>query len=210
MGAGKSTLGAQVAERLGRPFVDIDTEIERRASASVSTIFATQGEVEFRAIEQRLACEVLDSEPAVVVSLGGGAPGLQQTTSKLRRAGADRAARRRRRRGVASRAAFGPTGRSPRPRRTFRPLYDQRRPFYERAADSARARCGRRRARGRGSPGRGRARSLGLAEHVLAAAEVRRRRARAPAPLRRTRNADPRDRPRGVGEDARDVRSPVA
>ena len=83
MGAGKSTLGAHVAKRLGRPFVDIDTEIERRASTSVSAIFATQGEVEFRAIEQRLASEVLDSDPPVVVSLGGGAPVSPQTTSKL-------------------------------------------------------------------------------------------------------------------------------
>ncbi len=134
MGAGKSTLGAHVAKRLGRPFVDIDTEIERRASTSVSAIFATQGEVEFRAIEQRLAGEVLDSDPPVVVSLGGGAPVSPQTTSKLGERAltvlldvdvdeAWRRARRSDRRPLAQSETI------------FRELYTQRQPFYERAAD---------------------------------------------------------------------------
>ncbi len=134
MGAGKSTLGARVAKRLGRPFVDLDTEIERRAAASVSTIFATRGEVEFRAIEQRLACEALDAEPAVVVSLGGGAPVSAQTTSKLAERAltvlvevdVDEAWRRARR---SDRRPLAET------ETTFRALYEQRRPLYERAAD---------------------------------------------------------------------------
>ena len=62
MGAGKSTLGRRVAARLARPFVDLDAEIERHAAASISTIFATRGEVEFRAIEEKLAREALDRQ----------------------------------------------------------------------------------------------------------------------------------------------------
>jgi shikimate kinase len=73
MGAGKSTLGRKVAQRLARPFVDLDTEIERHAAEPISTIFATRGEVEFRAIEEKLAREALDSAVPSVISLGGGA-----------------------------------------------------------------------------------------------------------------------------------------
>ena len=84
MGAGKTTLGDEVARRLGRRFVDLDAEIERHAAEPISTIFATRGEVEFRAIEEKLACEALDSAPPAVISLGGGAMVSKQTAAKLR------------------------------------------------------------------------------------------------------------------------------
>ena len=54
MGAGKSTVGREVAGRIGRPFVDLDEEIERSAAVSVSELFATRGEAGFRAVEQGL------------------------------------------------------------------------------------------------------------------------------------------------------------
>ncbi|HEU0303616.1 MAG TPA: bifunctional shikimate kinase/3-dehydroquinate synthase [Gaiellaceae bacterium] len=134
MGAGKSTLGREVARRLGRPFVDLDAEIERHASASISTIFATRGEVEFRAIEQKLACEALDSAAPTVISLGGGAMVSQQTARKLRERAltvlvdvdvdeAWRRARRSERRPLAQNEI------------AFRELYEQRKPLYEEAAD---------------------------------------------------------------------------
>jgi shikimate kinase len=48
MGAGKSTVGRRLAEKLGRAFYDSDTEIEKAAGLSVSDIFALHGEADFR------------------------------------------------------------------------------------------------------------------------------------------------------------------
>ncbi len=70
-GAGKSTLGRQVAKRLGRPFLDFDQEIERRTGLSVARIFAERGEAAFRALEVDLTRE-LAGAPPMVLSPGGG------------------------------------------------------------------------------------------------------------------------------------------
>ena len=51
MGAGKTTLGREVAARLGRPFLDLDQAIEERAGKSIPELFAERGEAAFRAIE---------------------------------------------------------------------------------------------------------------------------------------------------------------
>jgi len=48
MGTGKTAVGREVARRLGRPFVDMDAEIEARANKSVPRIFAEDGEAAFR------------------------------------------------------------------------------------------------------------------------------------------------------------------
>src|SRR5215207_8822569 len=56
-GVGKSTVGAAVAERLGRPFLDFDAEIERREGKSVADIFAERGEAAFRDLERALTEE---------------------------------------------------------------------------------------------------------------------------------------------------------
>lgn len=71
MGAGKSTVGRELARRLGRRFVDSDDEIERAAGASVAEIFAGEGEASFRRRE-REAVRALRGSGAVV-ALGGGA-----------------------------------------------------------------------------------------------------------------------------------------
>lgn len=70
-GVGKTTVGAGAAERLGRPFLDFDTEIERREGLSVAEIFATKGERYFRKLERLLTNELVH-EPAAVVTPGGG------------------------------------------------------------------------------------------------------------------------------------------
>lgn len=71
-GAGKSTVGRRAAERLHCEFVDTDALIEAAAGMSVSDIFVTLGEPEFRAMEERVIAEAL-KERAGIVSLGGGA-----------------------------------------------------------------------------------------------------------------------------------------
>ena len=71
-GSGKSTVGAQLAERLRLPFFDVDTEIERMHGKLVREIFADDGEEAFRAIEKDATLSLLVGDG--VVSLGGGAP----------------------------------------------------------------------------------------------------------------------------------------
>jgi shikimate kinase len=71
MGSGKSSLGRPVAEALGRPFFDTDTEVERRGRTIVD-FFAAGEEVAFRALEAQVVRELVDGPPAVL-ALGGGA-----------------------------------------------------------------------------------------------------------------------------------------
>jgi shikimate kinase len=70
-GAGKSTVGAGAARRLGVEFLDLDLEIERREGKSVSAIFAERGEGFFRACE-RAATEAVRSRPSLILAPGGG------------------------------------------------------------------------------------------------------------------------------------------
>lgn len=70
-GAGKSTAGKAVAERLGRTFVDLDREIERREQATVSELFAEKGEPYFRTKERELTQE-LAGQGNLVLAPGGG------------------------------------------------------------------------------------------------------------------------------------------
>lgn len=70
-GSGKSTIGAALAARLARPFLDFDVEIARRAGMSVPSIFATLGESHFRDQERLLTQEVADRAPMVLAPGGG-------------------------------------------------------------------------------------------------------------------------------------------
>ncbi|MGB2982336.1 MAG: 3-dehydroquinate synthase [Candidatus Bipolaricaulia bacterium] len=71
MGVGKSKVGASVADRLGRPFVDMDREIESRVCKSIADIFAQDGEDAFRNLEAEVCREVSDRD-GVVIATGGG------------------------------------------------------------------------------------------------------------------------------------------
>jgi shikimate kinase len=72
-GAGKSTVGAALAESLSLKFVDTDQLIQDKSGKSITDIFVVDGEPTFRAMELETLHEVLHLED-VVIGLGGGAP----------------------------------------------------------------------------------------------------------------------------------------
>jgi shikimate kinase len=72
MGAGKSSIGAAVADLLGFRFVDLDEEISKRLGTPIPDIFADRGEAAFRAVESDELARVSGLED-VVVATGGGA-----------------------------------------------------------------------------------------------------------------------------------------
>lgn len=71
-GSGKSTVGPALALRLGRPFTDVDSVIERVEARPISDIFVADGEPYFRDVERRETLAALAG--GGVVALGGGAP----------------------------------------------------------------------------------------------------------------------------------------
>ncbi|MBA3400805.1 MAG: bifunctional shikimate kinase/3-dehydroquinate synthase [Actinobacteria bacterium] len=83
MGAGKSTLGPELAERLGRPFVSVDGVVEERTGSTVAELFAERGQDAFRELEERIAVEILNRRLPSVVELGGGALGVEPTRIAL-------------------------------------------------------------------------------------------------------------------------------
>jgi shikimate kinase/3-dehydroquinate synthase len=82
MGAGKSTIGRELARRTNRPFVDTDEEIEQRFGP-IGELFE-RGEPEFRRIEEQVVAESL-AGPKAVIALGGGAVLSEATRQRLRR-----------------------------------------------------------------------------------------------------------------------------
>lgn len=71
MGAGKSSIGRRLAQRLGLPFIDADTEIEAAAGTTIEEIFQRHGEAAFRDGERRVIARLLESPPHVLATGGG-------------------------------------------------------------------------------------------------------------------------------------------
>ena len=132
MGAGKSTVGRRLAEKLGRTFYDSDSEIEKAANLSVADIFSLHGEEEFRRGEQSVLKRLLD-EPPHVLATGGGAYLSQETRELMRQKAvtiwlnADLETLWKR----VSRRNHRPLLRRPDAKEVLSSLFDQRRPIYE-------------------------------------------------------------------------------
>ncbi|MAY61538.1 MAG: shikimate kinase [Rhizobiales bacterium] len=135
MGAGKSAIGRLIASWLDVPFVDSDAEIERVSRMTIGELFATYGEEEFRALENRVLERLLKGGPRIV-STGGGAFMNADTRAAIKSKGLsvwlkadldvlwDRVSRRDTR----------PLLKTENPKETLRALLEKRYPVYAEAA----------------------------------------------------------------------------
>lgn len=87
MGAGKTTVGKQLASKCGKQFADTDAMIVEREKMSINDIFAKYGESHFRVIETNLLKEMMDSMSGYVISCGGGLPLKEENRAYLKRLG---------------------------------------------------------------------------------------------------------------------------
>ncbi len=84
MGAGKSSIGRRLAQRLGVDFVDADSEIETAAGRTIPEIFEELGEATFRDGERRVIRRLLDDRTPHVLATGGGAFMADDTRAVIR------------------------------------------------------------------------------------------------------------------------------
>jgi shikimate kinase/3-dehydroquinate synthase len=133
MGAGKTTLGRELAGRLGREFFDLDRAIEERAGKTIPELFEERGEAEFRRIEAHAARVALSTPEPLVLSLGGGAPADAATREALENAFVVLI-------DIDVDSAWERVKRSKRPlardEEAFRRLYAEREPLYRSLADA--------------------------------------------------------------------------
>ena len=74
MASGKTSIGMELADLLGFPFIDLDQILESETQESIDQIFAKKGEVYFRKLEHQTLKHVLQQNEKGVLSLGGGTP----------------------------------------------------------------------------------------------------------------------------------------
>jgi 3-dehydroquinate synthetase/shikimate kinase len=133
MGAGKTTLGEEVARRIGRPFRDLDREIELSLRTSIKSFFATEGEEAFRVRESAMTISALRDTTPSVFALGGGAVSQPAVREALRERALTVLV------DVDPKTAWERVEGTDRPlaqeRGAFFALYDQRAPVYREVAD---------------------------------------------------------------------------
>ena len=133
MGAGKTTLGEEVARRIGRPFRDVDREIELTLHSSIKSFFAEHGEEAFRVRESAMTVRALRDGPPSVLALGGGAVTQPAVREALRERAVTVLV------DVDPKTAWERVEGTDRPlaqeRGAFFALYDQRVPLYREVAD---------------------------------------------------------------------------
>ena len=135
MGVGKSSIGRRLGARLGLPFIDADTEIEKAAGMSIADIFARHGEGDFRSGEARVIARLLHGGPQVLAT-GGGAVMNPDTRAAIKAqavsvwlsADFDVLMRR-----IAKRKNDRPMLQTPDPAATLRGLINEREPVYAQA-----------------------------------------------------------------------------
>jgi shikimate kinase/3-dehydroquinate synthase len=135
MGSGKTTIGRQLAKRLGKRFVDSDHEIEARTGASIPLIFDIEGEASFRRREADVIRD-LSSQRGIVLATGGGAVLDAGTRARLAERGTVIYLRAHVN-SILQRVAHDknrPLLRTPDPRRTLETLTAQREPLYREVA----------------------------------------------------------------------------
>jgi shikimate kinase/3-dehydroquinate synthase len=134
MGAGKTTLGAAVAERLGRRLVDLDDELSRSMRRTIPELFEERGEAEFRVLEAEVTIDVLENDRPAVLSLGGGAVETPPIRKALREHALTIHVE------VDPDIAWGRARGGERPlardEESFRTLFDRRLPLYRESADA--------------------------------------------------------------------------
>ncbi|WP_194757402.1 shikimate kinase AroK [Aliidiomarina indica] len=137
MGAGKSTIGRQLAKSLHLEFFDSDAEIERRTGADISWVFELEGEEGFRDREEKVINELTENT-GIVLATGGGSVISKENRNRLSARGVvvylkttidkqvARTERDKRRPLIAE---------ADNPREVLEKLADERNPFYEEIAD---------------------------------------------------------------------------
>jgi shikimate kinase/3-dehydroquinate synthase len=134
MGAGKSTLGPEVAARLGRPFIDLDRDLEQDLGATIPEYFERRGEAAFRLQEESHTITALRLPDPAVIALGGGAVQTPSIRNELR----DRALTALLE--VDSATAWERSAGGDRPlaqdESEFHALYERRRELYDEVADA--------------------------------------------------------------------------
>lgn len=136
MGAGKSTIGKELAKHLNCDFADTDNLIELDQGKSVSDIFIEDGEQHFRLVEESIVIDALN-ERSGVLALGGGSITSKPVQEALRKSNATKIFLDINLSAVAPRVGFD--GSRPllmvNPRQKWSELMAQRRPIYESLAD---------------------------------------------------------------------------